>query len=446
MNIILDKKDTTNASIRITLEEADYQPRVEKKLKDYSKTASIKGFRPGKVPAGLLKKMYGKGILVDEVNNLLIESVDSYIKENKLSIVGDPLPNQTEAEGIDWDTQREFSFSYDIGLVPEFTYDVNKLNLTRTEVEITDKDINDSLDNLKARHGNYINPEEVGEQDLAFGGLKQIEGGEFQKENAYLFVNKLKEEAKPLFLGKKKGDVIVFDIQSIFADSDSVRLFTQIPQEEADKLAGKFELTIADIDRQVPAEMNEEFFKKVYGEDVKSEEEFKEKLTQELQKLYDKESDNRLLRDIQNQLVETTSIDLPNEFLKRWLKVSNKNLSDEEIAKEYDEFVKGLKWTIIKDKIAKDHDLKVEHEEVLEQAKNSFKEVYNFLQNDTPENESLLNQLADNFLKAEKGQNYMNTFQRVFTDKVAAFVKDQITPQVKKVSTEEFNKTEEVAS
>jgi trigger factor len=442
MNITLDKKDTNNASIRITVQESDYQPRVEKKLKDYSRTASVKGFRPGKVPAGLIRKMYGKSILVDEVNNLLIESVDSYIKENQLPIVGDPLPNHAEAETIDWETQREFSFSYDIGLVPEFTYDINQLNLTRTEVEVTDKDINDSIENLKGRHGNYINPEEIGEQDLAFGTVKQVEGT-FQKENAYLFVNKLKEEAKPIFLGKKKGDVVTFDIQGIFADAESVRLFTQLPQEEADKLSGEFELTIADIDRQVPAEMNEDFFKKVYGEGITSEEEFRGKLTSELQKLYDRETDNRLLRDIQTQLVETTEIPLPNDFLKRWLKASNKNLSDEDIAKEYDEFVKGLKWTIIKDKIAKDNDLKVEHEEVLEQAKNSFKEVYNFLQNDTPENEQLLNQLADNFLKAEKGQNYMNTFQRVFTDKVAAFVRDQIKPAVKKVSTEEFNKAGE---
>ncbi len=445
MNISLDKKDTNNASIRITVEEADYQPRVEKKLKDYGKTASIKGFRPGKVPPGLLKKMYGKSILVDEVNNLLVESVDSYIKENQLPIVGDPLPNQTEAESIDWETQREFSFSYDIGLVPEFTYDINKLKLVRTEVEVTDKDISDSIENLKGRHGNYTNPEEIGEQDLAFGTLKQVDGT-FQKENAYLFVNKLKEEAKPLFVGKKKGDVITFDIQSVFTDTDSVRLFTQLPQEEAEKLAGSFELTIADIDRQVPAEMNEEFFKKVYGEGITSEEEFREKLTQELQKLYTRETDNRLLRDIQTQLVETTDIALPNEFLKRWLKVSNKNLSDEDIAKEYDAFIQGLKWTIIKDKVAKDNDLKDEHEEVTEPAKNSFKEVYAFLQTDTPENEQLLNQLADNYLKAEKGQNYMNAFQRVFTDKVAAFVKDQITPEIKKVSVEEFNKSGEQES
>jgi len=445
MNITLDKKDTTNASIRITVEEADYKPRVEKKLKDYGRTASVKGFRPGKVPPGLIKKMYGKSILVDEVNTLLIESVDSYIKENQLPIVGDPLPNQAEAESIDWESQREFSFSYDIGLVPEFTYDISKLKLVRTEVDITDQDLEASVENLKARHGSYINPEEIGEQDLAFGTVKQIEGN-FRKENAYLFVNKLKEEAKPIFLGKKKGDVVMFDIQAIFAEAESVRLFTQLPQEEADKLSGNFELTIADIDRQVPAELNEEFFKKVYGEEVTTEEAFRTRLREEMQKLYTRETENRLLRDIQTQLVDTTDIDLPNEFLKRWLKVTNKSVSDEDIAKEYDQFIKGLKWTILKDKIAKDHDLKVEHEEVLEQAKNSFKEVYAFLQTDTPENEQLLNQLADNFLKAEKGQNYMNAFQRVFTDKVAAFVKDQISPEIKKISIEEFNKTDEQAS
>ncbi|MCU0352704.1 MAG: trigger factor [Cytophagales bacterium] len=445
MNITLDRKDTANASIRITLEEADYQPRVDKKLKDYSKTAAIKGFRPGKVPPGLLRKMYGKSILVDEVNSLLAESVDGYIKENQLAIVGDPLPNTTDAESIDWENQREFSFSYDIGLVPEFAYDLGKLNLVRREVEIADADIEASIENLRGRHGEYINPEEVGEQDLVFGKVRQVAEGGFNKENAYLFVNKLTDAAKPMFLGKKKEDVVQFDIQGIFAEADSLRLFTQLPQEEADKLTGEFEFAIADIDRQVPAEMNEAFFKKVFGEEVTTEEAFREKLREDLARTYDREGETRLKSDIQNQLVDTTQIDLPNEFLKRWLKVTNRNLSDETIAKEYDGFVKGLKWTIIKEKIAKEHGITVEHEEVVAQAKNSFKEVYGFLQTDNAENSDLLDRLVDNFLKAEKGQNYMNTYQRVFTDKVAAFVREQVTPTVQKVSAAEFDKSDEGA-
>ncbi len=441
MNITLDQKDTTNASIQVLLEEGDYQSRVDKKLKDYSKTATIKGFRPGKVPTGLLKKMYGKSILVEEVNNILAESVDAYIKENKLAIVGDPLPNYEEAKNIDWETQREFSFSYDIGLVPEFSYDLNTLSLTRYEVEITDQELKESLENLQARHGDYIKPETVSNNDLLFGSVKQV-NGDFQKDNAYLFINKLTEETKALFLEKTKDTTVTFDIQNSFAEVDSLRLFTQLPLDQASQLEGPFEFTINEIDRQVPAQLNEEFFTKVYGEDIKTEEEFNARLKEELQKLYIKETESRLTKAVQEQLVEQTSIELPNDFLKRWLKVSNKDISEETIANEYEDFVKGLKWTLIKDKIAKDHDLKVEHEEVLEQAKASFKEVYAFLQTNTPENEDLLNRLADNYLRAENGQNYMNVFQRAFTDKVAAFVKETVKTVVEKVPAAEFNKAE----
>ncbi len=440
MNITLDQKDNANAAIRVTLGEADYQPRVDKKLKEYTKNASIKGFRPGKVPAGMIRKMYGKSVLVEEINSLLSESVDGYIKENKLAIVGDPLPNQEEAANIDWETQREFSFSYDIGMVPEFSVDLGKLNLTRHEIEIADKDIEDSVENLRTRNGTYINPEQAEADDLLMGTLTQV-GGEFRKENAYVFLKRVKDEAKANFIGAKKGDVIVFDIQNTFDDADSVRMMTQLPQEQASALTGDFELTVTEIDRQVPAEMNEEFFKKIHGEETTTEEQFRDRLRTDMEKLYAKEADSRLSRDIQEQLVDTTEIELPNEFLKRWLRISNKEVSDEDIEKDFGTFIKGLKWTVIKDKIAKENDLKVEHDEVNAQAKASFKEVYSFLGTDTPENEALLTQLTDNFLKAEKGQNYMNTFQRVFTDKVAAFVKGSVPVETKKITAEEFNKT-----
>ena len=439
MNITLDQKDNANAAIKVTLGEADYQPRVDKKLKEYTKNASIKGFRPGKVPSGMIKKMYGKSILIEEINKLLGESVDGYIKENKLAIVGDPLPNQDEAANIDWETQQEFSFSYDIGMVPDFTVDLGKLHLTRHEIEIADQDIEDSVENLRTRNGTYINPDQAEADDLLMGTLTQV-GGEFRKENAYVFLKRVKEAAKASFIGAKKGDAIVFDIQNTFDDADSVRMMTQLPQEQASTLTGDFELAVTEIDRQVPAEMNEEFFKKVHGEEVTTEELFRSRLRTDMEKLYAKEVENRLTRDIQEQLVDTTEIELPNEFLKRWLKISNKEVSEEDIEKDFGTFIKGLKWTVIKDKIAKENDLKVEHEEVNEQAKASFKEVYSFLGTDTPENEALLTQLTDNFLKAEKGQNYMNTFQRVFTDKVAAFVKGSVPVAITKISAGEFNK------
>ncbi len=439
MDILLDKKDSTNASIKVTLNEADYQPKVEEKLKEYSRKASIKGFRPGKVPAGLIKKMYGKSILVDEINSLLMSSVDSYIKENQLPIVGDPLPEVENAQNIDWDTQKQFEFSYTVGLVPEFKVDLDNLSLTTYEIEVTDKEIDELIEKLQQRHGERIHPDTVQEGDAVYGELKQVDGT-FAKENVFLALDRLNEAVRATFVGKAKEDTVAFDIATSFEKPEYVEFLTGLPKEEAAALTGSFEITIKDIERTQAAELNQDFFDKVVGkESVDSEETFRTKLRELVTQDYKKEAEQLLSNQVLKQIVDKTEIELPNEFLKRWLKVTNDNLTVEQIEQEYDLYVRELKWSLIKNKIAQENDVKVEHEEVLAKTKELISGQFG-MASMADDAGGYMDTLADSFLKAEKGKNYMNIFNRVFADRVTEYIKSKAPVTSQTVSTDEFNK------
>lgn len=437
LDITLDKQTNTDASIKIKLQEADYQPKVNEKLKEYGKKANLKGFRPGKVPPALIKKMYGKSIMVDEINHLLVDAVNNYIKENKLPIVGEPLPDTEKAENIDWDTQKEFEFSYNVGLVPDFTVDLGKLNLTSNQVQLSDAEIQETVTNLQKRYGNSTQPDTVEEGDFVYGDLKQVQG-EIKKEKTFISLDEVKKEALPQFVGKAKGDTISFNIEDTFNNADAVAHVTGLTKEEAEKLTGNFEFTITEIDRTTPATLDQEFFDKILGKDaVKSEEEFLTKLREILQDNYKQESERALVQQIQKQLVDNTEIVLPDDFLKKWLMASNDKVTPEIIEKEYDFYIRDLKWNLIKNRIADENEIKVEHEEVVGKTKDMIKQQFGSMGMGEISDEEM-NTYANNFLKAEKGKNYMNIFDQAFTDKILNHVKSQASVTNKTLSAEEF--------
>lgn len=441
MQITLDKQDTTNASINITLQEADYQPKVNEKLKEYGKKASLKGFRPGKVPPTLIKKMFGKSVLVEEINGILSEAVSSYIRENKLSIVGDPLPDQEQSQSIDWDGQTEFDFRYNVGLVPEFAYNFDALQLNQYDVQLDEQAVQESMTNLQERYGNYTQKEITQEKDFLIGSLRQVDGA-FTKDKAYISLDLLKEEALPQFVGINKGEAVSFRMQEIFKDSDTVGRITGLPAEEAANLDGTFEFIVDEIDHMEPALLDQDFFDKVLGkETVQSEEEFRNKLRELLQDNYRREADRSLTGQIQQQLVDTTDITLPDDFLKKWLLLSNKEFTAEQIEREYDSYVRELKWNLIKNKVAEDAEIKVEHEEVLSRTKELIRQQFGGAGVGEQLEESM-NAMADNFLKAEKGKNYMNIFDQVYTSKIIEYVKNQAPVVSKMISAEEFKHLE----
>jgi trigger factor len=440
VEITLEKRDTTNGTIKINLKEADYHPKVAEKLKEYSKKASIKGFRPGKVPTGLIAKMYGKGILVEEINTLLSKSINDYIKENKISIIGDPLPDLDKSEKIDWENQKEFEFNYKVGLVPEFKCDLtDKVKINKYIIDTDDKVVKETLENLRNQYGKMTNPETSEEGDFISGELKEV-AGKF-KTVTMIPLNKLKKSEAKKFIGKTKGDKVEFDIEKTFEDNAAIAHATGLPMEEAENKKGKFELEVTSISRSEPAPLDEEFFSKLFGKNaVKTVDEFNAKLKETITENYNKEAENLLNHDIQDHFVKETKIDLPDAFLKHWLYVSNNGkITEDQIEKEYNLYVNEVKWNLIKNKIAEGSDLKVDNQEVIDKTKEMIGQQFGNM-NFGDEMAETFNKIADNYLKQDNGKNYMKMFEQVFLDKVLSLIKGKISLQEKQINVDEFKK------
>jgi trigger factor len=445
MEIVLEKKSTTDAKLKVNLKEADYQPKIKEKLKEYGKKVTLKGFRAGKVPASLIDKMYGKSILVDEINNLLYESVNSYIKENKLAIVGDPLPDAEKTNNIDWDNQKDFEFIYDLGLVGDFAYELSdKVNLTKYIISAEDKVITETLDNLRKQYGKMVDGETVLEDDFVKGQLKAI-AGTYDKETL-IPMNRVSKKDLSKFLGKKVGNKIEFVIEEAFEDPAYIEYVTGLPKEEAVVTKGKFEFTIVNIRHSELATLDQEFFDKIFGKDaVTTEAEFNEKLKETISENYNRESEALLINDIREYYIKNTNIELPIEFIKRWLLSSNQGkITQEQIDKEFDGYLSELKWTLIKNKIAETNEVKVEHEEVMGKVRNMM--LQQFGMNAVPEGmEDTFDKIVDNYLKENNGKNYVKMFEDAYNGKAVEVIRNKVKISDKNVSVEEFKKAAKIA-
>ena len=446
MDITLEKADETNASLKITLTPADYKPEVDKKLKDYGRKVQLKGFRPGHVPASLVQKMYGKSILVDEINAMLSKTVSQYIRENKLQVVGDPVPDRDQADAIDWDNQTDFAFSYTLGLASEFDIDFSDLpSVTQYEIQAGEAEIDSTIADLQQRFHTHAHGEEVSDGDTIYGELTQTGTTEtaepFSAKTAFP-MNQMAEEAKGQFVGKKKGDVVTFVLEQAFPDEKARANATGVKKEEAADLAGEFTFAIDDITRNEPAELNQEFFDKVLGVGaVTEEEQFRVKVAEIIRGNYSRESDQLLRLDIEKTLIENTPILLPDEFLKNWLlEVNEGKFTPEQVDEQYDDFTKSVKLQLIKNKIADKADIKVEFDEVLEVTRQMVREQFGFMGGEDEEMNKTIDRIARNYLMDEKnnGQNYTNTFNRVYDDKVIGYAKTQLTIVSQEITVDEF--------
>jgi trigger factor len=441
LEITLDKKSNTEGLIKIKLTEGDYQPHVEEKVKDYARKANIKGFRPGKVPTGVIKRMFGKSILVDEINHLLSHKISDYIKDNKIKILGDPLPNQEKAGSIDWDSQKDFEFEYQIGMIDDFTYELSpKVKVKSYPIEVDEKIINETITDLKKRFGQVTYPDASDATDNLFGELQEKEG-EFKKDHAFIAVEQVNKKEQKNFLGLKKEEEVEFDIEKIFADDEATARLLGITAEAAKDKKGKFVFKVATVSRVEPAQMNQELFDRVFGKDaVKSEEEFINKVKDTIADNYKRESDHFLEHNIEDYFVENTKINLPETFLKHWLKNSGEGkITDDVLDKEFEAYKRGLVWDIVKNRIAEDNKITVEADEVKNKARElivaqfggpAFAEQF----------QDRLDGIADNYLANENGQNFMKLYQQIRNEKIIHHIKQNITLAEKKVKVDEFKK------
>ncbi|HVD99168.1 MAG TPA: trigger factor [Cytophagaceae bacterium] len=445
MEIVLEKKSTTDAKLKVNLKEADYQQKIKDKLKEYGKKVSMKGFREGKVPASLISKMYGKSIMVDEINSLLYESVNAYIKENKLAIVGDPMPDADKTNSIDWDNQKDFEFIYDLGLVGDFSYELSdKVALTKYVINVEDKVIAETLDNLRKQYGKMADGEIVSEGDFVKGQLTQV-GGAYSQETL-VPMNRVSQKELSKFLGKKVGDKIEFVIEEAFEDPAYIEYVTGLKGDEAKNTKGKFEFTITNIRHSELAPLDQDFFDKIFGKEVVTDEaSFNTKLKETIQENYNRESEALLINDIREYYINNTSIELPTEFIKRWLLASNEGkITQEQIDKEFDGYLSELKWTLIKNKIAENNEIKVEHEEVMGKVRDLM--LQQFGMTSVPEGmEDTFDKIVDNYLKENNGKNYMKVFEEVYNNKAVEVIRNKVKISEKSVSVDDFKKAAKVA-
>ncbi|SIO18782.1 trigger factor [Algoriphagus halophilus] len=436
MEISIDKHSANQALIKIKLNEADYQPKVDAKLKDYAKKANIKGFRPGKAPVSMVKNIYGTSVLVEEINSILGESLNNYLKEQTFKVLGEPLPVEKEDNSIDWKTQKEFDFDYKIGFVESIKVPLDKkFKATKYSIKVDNKLVEETIENLKSQSGKSTNPEVSEAGDHIYGDLTAAESG-FTKTLS-LDLSKITKKLAGKFIGISKDAVVEFDSKDV--KKAQWKDAFDMSDEEVESAQGALTFTVKNINRTETAEMNQEFFDKVFGPGVvKSEEEFVAKVKETLQGNYDRESKVFTEEELKKALTESAKVELPEEFLKEWLIRANEGkVSAEDVEKEFPMYAKQLVWSLISNQLATENKIQAEHEDVIAKTKEMIREQF-ASSGLGSQMEDSMDMFVDNYLKGEEGQNYMNMLTSVQNDKVLAFVQETVDMKEKEISIDQF--------
>ncbi|MBA4408171.1 MAG: trigger factor [Bacteroidota bacterium] len=447
MNITRENINELNAILTVSVDKNDYEATVNDVLKNHRKKANMPGFRPGMVPAGLIKKMYGKAILAEEVNKILSKSLTGYIYDEKLNVLGEPLPNEEKQPTIDWENQSDYSFVFDIGIAPAFEVKLDsETTIPYYSIAASEDMISKQLDAYAGRSGENKVVDAVEEKDTVRGNFVQLndEGNELEDgikaDQIVIAINLMKdEETKSSFIGKKAGDVMVFDPIKAYENKHEVSHMLNISHEEAENLSGNFSFTILEVLRFEKAILNQELFDKIYGEDsgITTEEEFKAKVKAELEENFIYSSNYKFALYCRDHLLKSIQFDLPVAFLKRWILATNEKMTVEQLETDFDNFMIDLKWQLIKDKIVKDNDLKITEEDVRSMAKEMALAQFRQYGLNNVSDEHLEN-YANHMLKSEEERRKL--VSRKQEDVIIATIKNKVTLDMKEISYDEFNK------
>jgi len=372
MNITKEQIDDLNAIVKVAITKDDYKDKVEKILKDYRKQANIPGFRKGQVPIGLIKKQYGKAVLVDEVNKLLQDNLNKYLTEEKLDVLGNPLPKQQD--NFDWDTD-EFAFEFELGLAPSFEVALKtKKPITHYKIVADKKMVDEQIERIQKQYGKLVSKKTVSKKDEV-NGLFKNEAEEI--ENSFVIeLDKLKsKKAVEALTGKKVGDSVSLKTKGLFKEDHLLTHALGISAEKGEKLNIEVDFEIQEINEREPAKLDQELFDKLFGKDtVKSEKELKDKIKEDSEKQFEQQSDQKLLNDITEYFIENTKFDLPVDFLTKWIKMTGENpLTEDQASEEFEKSEKGLRYQLIEGKIIQENELQVQFEELKEFAKGFIK-------------------------------------------------------------------------
>ena len=447
MEVVKKDIDKLNAEITINIKEGDYKENVEAALRRYRKQTNLPGFRKGMVPMGMVKKMVGTNLLVDEINKTLSDNLYKFISENKLDVLGNPLPKQEDADAIDWENQKDFTFRYDIGIAPEVKVEITeKDKFEKLKIKADQKMIDEQITEIAKRYGKMGEVDKSEEEDMLFGKWEELDGKSVKEAGIsnetvvnIRTVNDKKNQKK--FIGKILGDVVKVKPQDI-ADEKYVAAWLGIDEQYIQDQTSEFQYTISKINRMEPAALNQEFFDKIYGKDnVKSREEMEEKLKAEMEKSFAQNAEQLFEREVQDHLIKKAKLELPDEFMKKWLMTANeKPITKDQIEEEYDQYAMGLKWQLIENKLIKDNKIEVSKDEIVAHTKGLIAQQLSGMGGnmmDDKEMEETANRVLENQDEAKR------LYEQLYAEKLRTFYNSTAKIKEKEVSYGDFVKLAE---
>ncbi|KJD35488.1 peptidylprolyl isomerase [Tamlana sedimentorum] len=436
MNITRENVDALNAVVKVDIAKEDYSDKVEKILTDYRKTANIPGFRKGHVPMGMVKKQYGKAVLVDEVNKLLQDALNKYLTEEKLDVLGQPLPKPQD--DIDWDSDK-FSFEFELGLAPEFDVELkSKKAITQYNIVADDKMIDEQVERIQKQYGKLISQDSV-EKDSEITGTYTNEEKEIDNK-VTLTLDKFKGKAtEKQFIGAKVGDVITLKTKGLYSDEHELMHALKLSHDDVHGLDIEVNFTINEINKRELADLDQELFDKLFGEGtVKSVTELKDKIKEDAEKQFVQQADQKLLNDVTEYLVENTKFDLPAEFLTKWMQTAGeKEMNAEEAKEEYEKSEKSLRYQLIEGKLIEANDIKITMDDIKDHARNMIKgQMAQFGQMNPSDKE--LDDIAARVLSNQDEARRIS--EQIISQRLLEVYKEKANLKVKELSYENFVK------
>lgn len=447
MKVTFENPDKVNGLMTLTVEEADYTEKVEKQLKDYRKRANIPGFRPGQVPMGMVRRQYGNAVKVDVINNLLGEEIYKYVRENKVQMLGEPMPSEQQVQ-VDLEKPAPYTFVFDIAVAPEFKIEITKKDTVDFyNIAVDDNIIDRQIDMYASRSGHYDKVEEYQANDMLKGDMRELDAegntkeGGISVEAAIMMPEYIKvEEQKALFQGAKLGDVITFNPKKAYPEgSAEIQGMLKVSREEAENITADFSYQITEISRYVKAEVNQALFDQVYGEgNIADEKAFRERIAQDLKAQFVTDSDFRFLQDLRKYCEDKVGkLTYPDATLKRVMLNNNKDKGADFVEKNYEKSIKELTWHLIKEQLVAANNVKIEDADIKEAAKEAARAQFaQYGMNNVPD-EYLENYAADMLKKKEYVDNLVD---RSIDRKLTEALKKIVKLNEKEISLDDFNK------
>ena len=427
MNIKNEKVNGDVQELTIEITKEDYAGKVETALKKYRRTAQVPGFRVGNAPMPMIKKMYEKSVTYDEVNNMMSQELYKYLSDNKIDIMLEPIPVEEKSK-VDFDNPDNFVFVYEYALQPQFDIDFNK-QVTNFKITASQEEIDNLVNQMQRRYGEYTSPEEVGEDDYI--------SAKIDDKDSFFFTKELNEEGRKAFMGKKVNDTVHVALRKIFEDEKNVLKVLKItdqPLEEGNQY--EYDVTISSIGRITPAELNEEFFKKAYPDgNITTKEQLEKSCAEQIEKQWKDYTDRQFMNDAIGVLLDNVNISFPDEFIKRYILLTQKDMTAEKLEEKYADYQKSFKWQLIENKLVKDNNLNVTQDDVKNYVRNFFMTNYfsNFKEEDIKDR---LDSLVNDAMK--KKEDVKNIYDQLYDAKIMDVLRQNFIIVEKSGSYEDF--------